>query len=746
MILLATLWLHPNPCPGQVFRKDTFHNPPVKFWPRPLWFWNNTTVTREGITNQMQEFRDKCGYGGFGILPFKKNFRPEYLTEDYFQIYGAALDKARELGLTMSLYDEYGFPSGSGGAFTTGDGVPRFKLRFPEQTIKRLDKAEEEVTGPVEYEKQMPPGKLMGVVAMNVASLKRVDLTGKVLNGSLRWKVPPGRWKVMIFVCVKDGEPIVDYLNPEYSRNYIEMTHEAYYSRFKEFFGTVISGTFFDEPSMFHAGFRMWTDSFNERFKAEYGVSPVLLYPAAWYDIGPETESARNRLFGFRAELYAKGFTKEANDWSVAHGVTATGHTAPEEALVPVNASGDLIKSFRHLEIPGVDKIGGSRPAERFYKLISSSAYNWDRSLVMSETYGAMPDYRKPGDLSWNQIYSIAMDQYAKGINMMIPHAVWYDTANVTYKPELSHRNPLYAEHLRDFTRFLARLNVMLQPEGRHVADIAVLYPIHSLQAQHFFDKRKGPSNIDGPPDPDDEYYKAATAQIDYVDVANWLTETAGKDFTFLHPEVMEEKCVVADGILRLRNKVNREDFRVLIIPSCGTISVGNMRTARDFYKSGGKVIFTTRLPSKSAEPNQDREILKLVRSILPDGRTAEMASNRRGGKACFIPRPGGQVLRDTLLKMADSFDVEYPADENVRCIHKVAGGRHLFYFANLGGTTVDVPVKLRGSFELEVWDPHKGTVEALAGCRNNGPASNSASAKLTLEPYHSLFWLEAER
>ena len=176
-----------------------------------------------------------------------------------------------------------------------------------------------------------------------------------------------------------------------------------------------------------------------------------------------------------------KDLPKVVNDWSVAHGITATGHTAPEEVLVPVNSSGDLMKSFKYLEIPGIDKIGGQRPAERFYKLVSSSAYNWDKKLVMSETYGAMPDYDKPGDLTGTRYDSIAMDQYTKGINMLIPHAVWYDNTKVTYKPELSYRNPLYADSLKIFYNFLARLNVYLQDSGRHVADIAVLYPIHSL-------------------------------------------------------------------------------------------------------------------------------------------------------------------------------------------------------------------------------------------------------------------------
>jgi len=747
LVLIANLWLHGNKSMAQPFSKEHFNNPPIHYWPRPLWFWNNTTVTEEGITSQMQAFRDQCGYGGFGILPFRKNFKPEYLSEDYFRIYSRALETAKKLGLTMSLYDEFGFPSGSAGAFTTGDGIPRFQLRYPEQTIKRLDKIEDDINGPAAFEKKIPEGKLMGVVAMDLSSMKRIDLTNRISDGILKWKVPAGKWKIMIFSCVKDGNPLVDYLNPEYVRNYIKMTHEAYYSHFKEYFGTIISGTFFDEPSMFRAKFRMWTDDFNDKFRRKYGLNPVILYPAMWYDIGPETQSARNYLFGFRAELYAEGFTKEVNDWSVAHGITATGHTAPEEVLIPVNSSGDLMKSFKYLEIPGIDKIGGSRPAERFYKLISSAANNWDKMLVMSETYGAMPDYDKPGDLTWNQIFSIAMDQYAKGINMLIPHAVWYDNSNVTYKPELSHRNPLYADSLKVFTRFLSRLNVILQKEGRHIADIAVLYPIHTLQGEHYFDGPKGPSNIDGPPDPSNDYYKAAVAQIDYVDVANWLTDAVGKDFTFLHPEVLDEKCSIADGRIHLQNKINRENFKVLIVPSCKTISISNLEKIKDFYKQGGNVIFTTRLPTKSMEANKDKRVKKIVRSIFPEGVEMKdlILSDRNGGKACFVPVPTAQNLREIIHKLGIRFNVSYPLNENIRYIHKVVDGYHIYYFANIGGEDIEIPVDLEDKIKLEEWDPHVGICQELITERINDDVSDLpfTRVKLNLKPYRSCFWVE---
>jgi hypothetical protein len=745
--LLTLSW--PFNSNGQTFSPEKFSNPPIQYWPRPLWFWNNTEVTAEGVLNLMQAMRDKCGYGGFGVVPFGKNFKPEYLSEDYLTIYGKMLEKAKELGMTVSLYDEFGFPSGSVGAFAEGDDTPRFQQKYPELTIERLDKTEETITGPMTYNKKIPEGKFLGAVAMQAFSLKRVDITEMSVDGKLRWDVPAGVWKIMIFSCVIDGVPIADYLNPEAVRKFTGMVHDVYYNRFREYFGKVIYGTFYDEPSMFHAQFRMWTSEFNEKFIKKYSFSPLSLYPAMWYDIGPDTESARNLLFGFRAELYAEGFNRVVNDWSVEHGITATGHTAPEEALVPVNSAGDLMKSFKYLDIPGIDKIGGQRPAERFYKLVSSAAYNWDKKIVMSETYGAMPDYDKPGDLNWNQIDSIAIDQYTKGINMLIPHAVWYDNTKVTYKPELSHRNPLYAGNLKYFTQFLARLNVMLQNNGRHVADIAIVYPIASLQGQHYFDDRIGPSNVDGPVDPSNEYYKAAIKEIDYIDVANWLTNTAGKDFTFLHPEVIDEKCTISPGKLNLKNQINAESYKVIIVPSCRTISVSNLRKISDFYKLGGMVIFTTRLPSKSAESGKDNEVKSLVRSIFPGGEKdpGTVKYNQMGGRACFLAHPDGENLRAVLKKNVNDFDVDYPQMASLQYIHKVIDGRNVYYFANVGGSQIRTNVILKGNMTLEEWDPHIGDIISAntKSIKNDATGLFLTSVDLDLKPYHSCFLVEAD-
>ena len=108
--------------------------------------------------------------------------------------------------------------------------------------------------------------------------------------------------------------------------------------------------------------------------------------------------------------------------------------------------------------------------------------------------------------------------------------------AKVTFKPELSWRHPLYAERLPEFNTYLARLNVLLQNDAAHLADIAVLYPIATLQGSH---------HLDGPLG----FYQGGVAvpEADYVQVGEFLAVNLGRDYTFLHPEVLEQRCNSSD-------------------------------------------------------------------------------------------------------------------------------------------------------------------------------------------------------
>lgn len=696
---------------------DEFKNPPISYRPIPLWFWNNSTIQGEELQKQFQQMITKDGYGGCAILPFGNGFRPQYLSDEYFTLYQKAIKEAEKAGVQLSLYDEYGFPSGSMGAIN-GDDTPRFMNKYPDATIKRLDKIEYLVSPGELFSQPLPKGELMAVVAMDTVTFKRISLRKQIRNGKVNWTIPQGAWKVFFFVCVKDGDPNVDYLSPDAVKLFIKETHESYYKHFPEAFGKTITTTFFDEPTMYRAGGRIWTNDFNDKFIKQYGFSPELLYPALWYNIGEDTAAARNYLFGFRSQLYAEGFMKTIQEWSEEHNIQSTGHQDQEEILNPVSVSGDLMLCGKYMGIPGIDKIGGGRPTEQFYKVVSSSAHNWDKAFVMSETYGAM------GNISVKTLYQIAMEQYTKGINHLIPHAVWYNDQSVTFLPELSYRNPLYNKDLPDFNQFLSRLNYVLARAGRHVADIAMIYPIESLQAEHYLDGSKG-------------HYEGGVEipNVDYTHISTLLTDSLGKDFTYLHPEVINNRCRIKDDKLILNNKINKEKYSILIVPGMKTISVANLKMIEKFHNAGGYILFTTQLPEQSVEFGQNQKVKSIIQRILQ--------TNKGKGKAFFIPNPSSETVKKILDTCELTFDVAFANQQPLNYIHKVYDDRSVYYFANLGESPRNSEIVLKGKINPVLFNPHTGETSEISFKHQTENNTEVTVVTLSLQGNSSAFLIE---
>jgi hypothetical protein len=704
--------------------RQDFIAPPASLGTRPLWFWNGPL--KAATTVDIMERSASSGYAGFGILPSEK-MTPAFMTPEFLGHYRTAVETAARLGLRMCLYDEFWFPSGAAGG--------ELAKRYPEALSQRLDLAAVEVNGPSEFRRAVPKGKLMSAVALKSGTLDRVDLTARTRDGTLAWDVPPGSWKILFFVCVPDGaRGLVDYLEPESVKKYMALTVGRYHEALAPHFGKTIDSVFYDEPTMHWVqGGRAWTPAFNDKFRRRYGRAPEPLYPALWFDIGPETAAARNALFGFRAELYADGFVGTLQEWCRAHGVALTGHQDQEEIVNPVGLCGDLMKCFRAQDIPGVDQVFKYGRASRAYKIVSSAAINYDRPRVMCECYGGI------ASMPVANLYKEAMDQFAKGVNMFVPHAVWYDPATIVFPPELSYRDPTYGSALPAYNRYMARLQRLLQ-KGRHVADIAVLYPIATLQAGYRFGVGVPYEGGVIPP------------EADYMDVGEWLSLEVRRDFTYIHPEVLDAKCAVRGASLRLENAVNFEDYRVLVVPGSRVIAASNLAKIKAFYDAGGTIIATTRLPEQSAEFGQDAAVAGTIGALFErPSSTAPSAPwtvrrNARGGRACFVPSPSAerlQSLLDGVLPEGDIVFEEHPAvrDGNLSAIHKVVEGRDVYFFANSSETPVDCHVRLRGKHELEQWDPHGGQVRAA----DSQSLGESTHLHLVLPPVQSRFFVAAE-
>ncbi len=713
-----------DPVPAGSLRQE-FADPPARWKSRPLWFWNGPLD--QAITTQIMEASVASGYFGFGILPTADMGVP-FMSPEFLNHYRHAIETAARLGMKMCLYDEFWFPSGSAGGL--------LKERFPEALSKRLDQVEMNVAGPARVDLEVPAGTLMAAVAMQSDTKERVDLAVHVQSGRLAWQAPAGNWQVMLFLCVPDGAGgLVDYLDPVAVQKFASLTYDKYYEAFPDHFGKTIDSAFYDEPT-FHwvAGGRAWTPGFNERFTAKYGCSPALDYPALWHDIGPDTAAARNRLFGLRAELFADGFVKTLADWCRAHGIQLTGHVDQEEVVNPVGLCGDLIKVFEHQTMPGLDQIFAYDRGSSMYKVVSSAAVNYGHRIVMTECYGAM-------DLPVPNLYREAMDQFVKGVNLMVPHAVWYRTKPITFPPELSYRTEPYASELPRYNQYIGRLQRVLQ-QGRPVVDIAVLYPIHGLQAAYYF----------GPGEP----YKGGVIPpwADYMEVGERLSLDLRHDFTYLHPETLDARCQVVQERLEMQQPECPQQYRVLILPGMEAISMTNLAKIQAYYEQGGRIIATTLLPDRSAEIGKNDEVRSSIRDIFgseasdrsaasPRGPRTTVHRHAAGGTAWFVENPTAAALRqviDEALPMADVIwrDPPVVTGGHVSYLHKVIDGQHVWFFTNSSDTSVNTTVDLRGEYVLERWDPHTGRMEPCPATASDG----RTTVPLQLAPVTSVFFV----
>ena len=477
-------------------------------------------------------------------------------------------------------------------------------------------------------------------------------------------------------------------------------------------------------------------------------------YPALWYDIGPETGAVRNALFGFRTELYTENFIGQMAAWCQEHGVSLSGHMDQEEAPNPVGTQGDLMKVFEHEQIPTIDDIWFTGRSNTSYKIVISAAFNYDRPIIQAETYAA---YQRPWQNA-KAAYRTAMDQHAMGINQQVGN------------------RPRDAE-TPEMGRFVGRMEYMLRG-GRHVADIAVLYPIATLQAKYKFAQPVRVEPVTGGTRGRGEpgFYFAleggiVTPENDYMQIGEMLFRGLRIDFTYLHPEVLQSKCVIEGNQIVIDNKVNREAFRVLLLPGCETISIKTAEKVREFYLAGGTIIATSVLPKYSAEFDKDRDVRKIIgevfgipeygpmtaaiRAYTDDFKTFFALQNQTGGKAYFLPRPDPKMITDVFNEAVPVRDVTiqlppmWPVKMNMQYdgaltyIHKVKANRDIYFFANSTDQAIDTKVVLRGNKNLTLWNPHTGEKEQpeISVSETNG--QSITIVPLVLQPLTSVFYVQ---
>ncbi len=733
--------------------KKVFANPPNVYKGHAGFGMMLDEVDEEMAREQIQHFHS-LGFGGVfisahkghaGKLPrwYVEQGKPfmrlgykgiEYLSEEFIEVYRAYLDEAEKLGMRVILYDDYYFP--------TGQVAGQFFQQFPEYMASRLDKVEKDHQGEGTIKLKVPEGTYLGAVLWDRTQNHIEDISDSYSNGIVRAKVSEGDWKMMVFYlnhqAVLDlrNPGIMNYIEKEAVKKFLSISYEKFYQGFGEYFGNVIPMTFYDEPSMHWMDGRIWSSTLNERYLEKYGESPIKYYPSLWYDIGPLTSAARNALLGIRADMYEENFVKQLADWCETHGIMLSGHMDQEERPNPSMANGDLMKVFKHQQIPGADDIfywGRMNPG---YKVVTSSAYNYDKPITWAETYAAYQE------CDIHIAYKVAMDQYAMGINMQTPFPGGLEKA-------------MSVEELNEFNKYIGRLSYMLQG-GRHVSDVAVMYPIASAQAYNRFGEGWEYGYVGGEMPP----------ELDYMEVGETLFRRLRMDFTYLHPEVLVENCLLEDDQMILNNKVNREVYQVIILPGGNTIQTGVAQKLVEFYRNGGKVIATSKIPEFAAEFGQDELVQKAMTELFENGEN----HNKAGGLALFLPTPSVELVNQALEQCLPVRDVYFEEDTwdtgqlstyqfgltldskewmemqrpdyngALTYTHKVKEGKDLYFFSNSSERNLDSKVLLRGMKRVFGWDPHTGLTSEISSKTVIRKGEFCTEIKLNLPSASSLF------
>ncbi|MEU4328354.1 hypothetical protein [Nonomuraea dietziae] len=348
-----------------------------------------------------------------------------------------------------------------------------------------------------------------------------------------------------------------DYLSRTACAVLLDRVHGEFERRLGHWFGRVIVGSFQDElPSM-----PTWSASFAEEFRARRGHEFRLEEPD-WHG-----------YHRTRAELAEEAFFRPLAEWHERHGLlSGCDQQDPARAGHPlegVELYADYTRTHRWFSAPGSDHHGDAR-------LHSSLAHLYGRPRTWIEAFHSS---------GWGGTLEETLDWLLPwlraGANLYNPHAVYYTTRAGWWEwapPSTDWRQP-YWRHHRVFADAVTRMCAALSL-GRHVCDIAVLFPTTTVQ--------RGVS-LGGATR---EAERAQRVYRDLVGDMAWFQTVPGAlDLLGLDADVIDEdsveRAVVEDG----RLKVSTESYGVIILPALTALDEECTARLEAFAEDGGLLI-----------------------------------------------------------------------------------------------------------------------------------------------------------
>jgi hypothetical protein len=677
-----------DPAAAQLAAK--FASPPSEYSSQFDWGFSDK-LTREAMAAILDHAKS---LGVMGAYVEPKVGNSPYLSAGYFQAVKMVVEEARKRGMYLWFDDDGGYPSGfAGGKFTNERPDLRMQALASPQHVP--------VTAGQQYSYQLD-ARTICVLAVNLDSGATQVLDSS--SGTVNWTVPAGKWEIVLprsqfrsgptrsannQTGAKDGtHSLMDYLNPEADKLFVEWTFDAYKQAVGDEMGKTVLGFRGDEPAF---GFNPWSPALLAEFQKRkgYDLRPYLAEIAS-IGIGGRGSAApagvnldeSHRVYAdysdVWSDLFGENFFGMEGQWCAENGVEMQTHIEHEEILPQLAiADGDFFKCMRGIQVPGVDTIWHQiwhDVVADFPKLASSAAHLNGHPRAMTEAFAAynpQPDFREAGwILNHLLVNGISRIEYM-GMGGAGPGRGFYSDPGF----------PALSAHVN-------RVGYLLG-EGRPTAQIGVYIPSSSF------------------------WFNDSAANTAFIAIVHQLLQHQ-RDLDYVD-EYALSKTLKLHG--RELVNLSGQAYRAILIPPVDAISLVALNNLRAFAKAGGKVVFFGSAPK-----------LVMGKNFLTATGPADISW------ATLEPAP--EITPQVLAALPAPDVVTGQATTWLKYNHRRLKDADLYFFFNEGDQPLSLKTTVANSGtakQAQQWDTTSGKIAPWAGATF---ARGKTTLPLELQPW----------
>lgn len=552
-------------------------DPPAEYRSTPFWVWDDK-ITKEGIDFQLKHFKE-AGFGGIFVHP-RPGLITDYLSDDWHQLFDYTVQKGKELGLTVWIYDENSYPSGFAGGHVPADMPDSYThgsgLSWQVQDTLKTDTSKYEI-----------------VVKLDNGQFREITANLKEEQGQV------GKFYLFKKTYGKKSYwqgnfPYVDLLYKGVTQKFMEITMKGYEKYNKAEFGKAVPGIFTDEPNLDAAldnrrSYR-WTPDLFDEFQKRWGYDLRINLPALVDETG-NWKKVRHDYYTTLLELFIDRWAKPWHQYCEENHLAWTGHYWEHGWPRPTEGI-DESSFYLYHQQPGIDMLGniftpGGQGDQfgnaRAVRELRSAANQGGQVRTLSETYGGAG-----WEINFANYKRLVDWEVALGVNFVNQHLAYYTLKGARkfdYPPSFTYHEPWWGNY-KPMADYIGRISLAMST-GEQINRTLVLQP--NTTAWSYFSRKKGNAAID-------------SIQIGFKRFVFQL-ERAHYEYDLGSELVLRTIGSVKNG----KMVVGKRAYSLVVIPaSLENLDNGTYKLLKEYLLQGGRILsFTKSIPRLDGEESR---------------------------------------------------------------------------------------------------------------------------------------------